>query len=90
MTHGGGVDEDDNDYHQQEDDDTPNDVPLVVAPDDVLEGLPGRGEPQERGGWTTVCVCVRVRACVRVCVCVCVRVCVCVQTLNSTNTRFMV
>ena len=70
MTHGGGVDEDDNDYHQQEDDDAPNDVPLVVAPDDVLEGLPGRGEPQERGGWTTVCVCV----------------CVCVLTLNSTNT----
>ena len=66
MTHGGGVDEDDNDYHQQEDDDAPNDVPLVVAPDDVLEGLPGRREPQERGGWTTVCVC----ACVCVCVCV--------------------
>ena len=47
MTHGGGVDEDDNDYHQQEDDNAPNDVPLVVAPDDVLEGLPGRREPQE-------------------------------------------
>ena len=41
VTHGGRVDEDGNDYHQQEDDDAPNDVPLVVAPDDVLEGLPG-------------------------------------------------
>ena len=46
-THGGGVDEDDNDHNQQDQDDAPNDVPLVVAPDNELEGLPGRREPQE-------------------------------------------
>jgi len=47
MTHRGGVDEDDNDHNQQDQDDAPNDVPLVVAPDNELEGLPGRREPQE-------------------------------------------
>ena len=53
MTHRGGVDEDDNDHNQQDQDDAPNDVPLVVAPDNELEGLPGRREPQEWGGWAT-------------------------------------
>ena len=50
MTHGGGVYEDGNDHHQKDPNESPNDVPLVVAPDDELESLPGRREPQERGG----------------------------------------
>ena len=42
-----GVDKDDQEKHQQNDNSTPNDVPLVVPPDDVFEGLEWRGEPEE-------------------------------------------
>ena len=46
-THRGRVDEDD--YHQdhKHQDDPEDDVPLVVLPNNELEGLPWRGEPQE-------------------------------------------
>ena len=44
------VDENHQQDHQQHDDNAPNDVPLVVLPDDVLEGLQWRSEPEEGGG----------------------------------------
>ena len=50
--HGERVDADDNDHHQQDQNDAPDNAPLVAVPDE-LEGLQGRREPQERGGWTT-------------------------------------
>ena len=50
-THWSSVDEDDQEDHQQDNDHAPNDVPLVVLPDDVFEGLQRRREPEEGGGW---------------------------------------
>ena len=52
MTHRSRVDEDDDDEDQQYADEGANDPPLVVFPDDELEGLPRRREPQERRGRT--------------------------------------
>ena len=52
MTHGERVDADNNDHNQQDQNDAPDNAPLVAVPDE-LEGLQGRREPQERGGWTT-------------------------------------
>ena len=42
------VDEEDDECDEEEQADTTNEVPLVLLPDDVLEGLPRGGEPQER------------------------------------------
>lgn len=50
-THWSCVDEDDQQNHQQKDHHRTDDVPLVVFPNDVFEGLPGGGEPEEGGGW---------------------------------------
>lgn len=46
-THGCRVDEDD--YHEdhKHHDDAEDDMPLVVLPNNELEGFPRRGEPQE-------------------------------------------
>ena len=42
---------DDDDNIQQDDHNGADNVPHVVLPDDELECLPGRGEPEEGGGW---------------------------------------
>ena len=47
MTYRSRVDKDDNDDNEEDHDDRSDDVPLVVLPDDELEGLPGGGEPEE-------------------------------------------
>lgn len=52
MTHRSRVDEDDDDEDEQDANDGADDHPLVVLPDDELEGLPRRCEPQERCGRT--------------------------------------
>ncbi len=52
VTYRSGVDEDDDEDHQYDNDNGANDLPLVVLPDDVLEGLERRREPQEGGGGT--------------------------------------
>lgn len=54
MTYGGSVDKDDNDDHEQDDYKGANDVPFVELPDDELERLPRRCEPEEGSGRTTV------------------------------------
>ena len=43
------VDEENNEGNEEEDADATDEVPLVLLPDDVFQGLPGRGEPQEGG-----------------------------------------
>ena len=48
-TYGHGIDEQRNEDNQQQQNDECDEIPLVVLPDDVLECLPGRGEPEERG-----------------------------------------
>ena len=60
MAHWSGVDKDDQEHHQQNDDHAPNEMPLVVLPDDVFEGLERRGEPEEGGGRTVRLLQVRV------------------------------
>lgn len=52
MTYRSGIDKDDNDHYQQYDHDSANNVPLVILPDDELECLPRRGEPEEGSCWT--------------------------------------
>jgi hypothetical protein len=41
------VDEDGDEEKEEQEDENADDDPLVVAPDDELEGLPGGGKPQE-------------------------------------------
>ena len=48
VTYRYGVDEENDECHEEEDADAADEPPLVLLPDDVLQGLPGRGEPQER------------------------------------------
>ena len=43
------VDEENNKDYKEEEKDATNEVPLVVLPDDVFQGLPWRCEPQETG-----------------------------------------
>lgn len=52
MTHRSSIDKDNDDNDQQYDHDSADDVPLVVLPDDELERLPRRGEPEEGGRGT--------------------------------------
>ena len=51
-THWRGVDKDADDDEKQDGNQDSDDPPLVVLPDDELEGLPGGGEPEEGSGWT--------------------------------------
>ena len=50
-THRQGVEEEEGEEQEEEEHDEGDDVPLVVAPQHVLERLPGGGQPEERGGW---------------------------------------
>ena len=52
ITYGSSVDKDNDDNNQQYDHNGADNVPLVVLPDDELEGLPWRREPEEGGRWT--------------------------------------
>ncbi len=47
MSDRSSVDEDDNHNEKDDKNDGSDDVPLVVLPDDVPEGLQWRGKPQE-------------------------------------------
>ena len=49
QTYREGVDEEEEEQQEQQDDEEDDEVPLVVGPDDVSQGLEGRCEPQERG-----------------------------------------
>lgn len=53
VTHRSCVDKDDYEHDEQDHNNGANDVPLVELPNDELEGLPWRREPQERGGRAT-------------------------------------
>ena len=48
------VDDEDDESDEEEQEEETEDVPLVVVPDDVLEGFPGGHEPEEGSSWTTV------------------------------------
>ena len=61
MTYRSSIDKDDDDNYQQNNHDSANDVPLVVLPNDELERLPWRGEPQEGGRWTVGWIKLRVQ-----------------------------
>lgn len=52
VTHRSRVDEDDDQDNEHDNDQCAYDVPLVEFPNDELESLPGRCEPQEGGGRT--------------------------------------
>ena len=52
-THRNSVEEEEEEEADEEDDDSSDEVPLELLPDDELEGLPGRSEPEERGFWTS-------------------------------------
>ena len=47
-THREGVDEEDEEDDEDEEEDGDDEVPLVVPPHNVAQGLEGRCEPQER------------------------------------------
>ena len=47
VTYRHGVDEEGYKDDEKDEDNGRDEVPLVVLPDDVLEGLPGGREPQE-------------------------------------------
>lgn len=52
MTHRSSVDENDYNDDKKDHNDCANDVPLVVLPNDELERLPWRRDPQKGGSWS--------------------------------------